>query len=1280
MCRNFVLPVVVAFTLMIPSGAHAAAEAQGFPAKTSGAAVYSSPAAADIDGDGEIEIAFVAGGLLDVWKSDGTMAAGFPVVLKEKAEITASPALGDLDGDGKMEIVVGSNHGALFAFDAKGAPVQGFPRMFGTGKVGSPALFDVDGDRRLEVFVGTADGKLHCLKASGGECRGFPVDAGTEVSASPAVGYFGPEQKLSVAAGTDDGKLRAWDVATGRDLSGFPVATHYRISAPPVLADINDDGKNEIIFSSQDYKLYVVDGDGKALEGFPFATEYRIHSSPALGDLDGDGRLDVVIGSADGNMYALNARGKPLKGFPVKTGNRVFASAAVGDFDCDGLAEIAMPSTDGNLHVIRGDGTPFSGFPENLGGELSSTPFAGDINGDGKVEVVVATPRGDLHAFRIPGKCEKKPKISWPGLAHDPQRTGRYYPNPARFSDVAVVPEKPPAGEAISASYKYAHLDGDPEANTQIRWFKNDKPVSEYNNQKTVPAKVTRKHEKWQVMVQEGRNFEEYKDGKGARIYRSAEVEIRNIPPEAPKVRLLPEAPRNGDRLSVKIVQDAADADGDKVTYRHFWLKNHALAKYPPEQDFVDGKDVRKGEKWSVVVTPFDGEETGKTAEGEVRILNTPPGAPEVKIEPDALRVTEKVMVKIAKAAPDVDGDAVTYRYTWTVDGKPVNFGAEADVLSPGMIPKNKKFSVTVTPNDGDADGTPIRAEGRTVNTPPERPEVTLGPSKPTVLDGISAAIKKESADADGDAVGYAFAWYRNGELVSGQKAPSVPGKDIKKGENWKVSVIPNDGEKDGPAGEASVTVVNAPPTGIEAGINVAEPKAGEKVELKITKQPADLDGDKLNLRFRWYRDGKPVAALNDRQEVQAAEIRKNQTWKVEMWADDGESSGPGNVRYFYSKNTPPLRPQIALSARSPRAVEGLAVKIEKPSDDPDGDKVSYRYRWYRFGQEMEAFRDRMELKPVDLKKGEVWTVAVTPWDGEVEGERASEAATVTNTKPDAGEVEIVPKSPGRLDRPQCRVVRKPSDPDGDTLKTRLTWHRNGKPVPSGAEGDTLPPGSFGAGDRLVCELAASDGDSESVVKSAEVVVSNSAPDAPAVTIAPEKPRTGKPLACVISKTAKDVDGDEVTYSYAWEKNGAPVGVTVPEVDGAKVARGDTWKCVVTPSDGKAQGKQGSAQAKISNSPPAAPKVSVSPPNPSAGQTLKCEIAAAAADPDGDKVSYKFFWYKDGIQQKFATTTVEIPGRQVKEGDMWSCEVVPTDGKEDGEKADSIHVLVGAKK
>ncbi|MBI5529174.1 MAG: VCBS repeat-containing protein [Deltaproteobacteria bacterium] len=1280
MCRNFMLPVAVVLVLLIPMTSMAASEAQGFPAKTSGAAVYSSPAAADIDGDGEIEIAFVAGGLLDVWKSDGTMAAGFPVVLREKAEITASPALGDIDGDGKMEVVVGSTHGALFAFDAKGTPIAGFPKMFGTGRVGSPALFDIDGDRRLEIFVGAADGKLHCLKASGGECRGFPVDTGTEVSASPAVGYFGPEQKLSVVAGTDDGKLRAWDAGTGREISGFPVATHYRISAPPVLADINDDGRNEIIFASQDYKLYVVDGDGKAIEGFPFATDYRIHSSPALGDLDGDGRLDVVIGSADGNVYALNARGKLLKGFPFKTGNRVFASAAVGDFDCDGLAEIAIPSTDGNLHVIRGDGTPFSGFPENIGGEISSTPFAGDINGDGKVEVVVATPRGDLHAFRMTGKCEKKPKISWPGLAHDPQRTGRYYPNPARFSDVAINPEKPPAGDAISVGYKYAHLDGDAETNTQVRWFRNEKLIPEHNNQKAVPAKVTRKHEKWQVMVQEGRNFEEYKDGKGARIYRSPEVEVRNIPPDAPKVKLLPEAPRNGDRLSVKILQDATDADGDKVTYRYFWLKNHALMKYPPEQDYVEGKDVRKGEKWSVVVTPFDGEETGKTAEGEAKVLNTPPGAPEVKVEPDAPRVTEKVVVKIAKAAPDVDGDAVTYRYTWTVDGKPVNFGAEADVLSPGMIAKNKKFSVTVTPNDGDADGTPVKAEGRTLNTPPEKPEVAVVPAKPTVLDGFSAVVKKESGDVDGDAIGYAFAWYRNGEMVSGQKAPSVPGKDLKKGETWKVSVIPSDGEKDGPAGEASATVVNAPPAGVEAELSVSEAKAGEKVELKIAGQPADPDGDKPNLRFRWHRDGKPVAALNDQQVVPASEIRKNQTWKVEMWADDGELSGPGNVRYFYSKNTPPAKPQIALNTRTPRAADGLTVSVEKPATDPDGDKVSYRYRWHRFGQEMEAFRERTGLKPADLKKGEVWTVAVTPWDGEAEGERASETAAVVNTKPDAGEVEILPKSPGRLDRPQCKVVRKASDADGDALRTRLVWRRNGKPVPSGAENDVLPPGSFAAGDKLGCELAASDGDSESVARSAEVTVVNSAPDAPTVTIDPEKPRTGKPMACVISKTARDVDGDEVTYSYAWEKNGASAGVTASEVEGARVMRGDAWRCVVTPSDGKAQGKAGSAQAKIGNSPPAAPKVSVSPANPAAGQALKCEITAAAADPDGDKVSYKFFWYKDGIQQKFATTTVEIPGRQVKEGDMWACEIVPNDGKEDGEKADSIHVLVGAKK
>ena len=86
----------------------------------------SSPAVADMDGDGDLEIVVGAfDGHVYMWHHDGSLDSGFPVLLtdssvetctmgvctpaNEVAQIVSSPAVGDLDLDGILDIVIGTN-------------------------------------------------------------------------------------------------------------------------------------------------------------------------------------------------------------------------------------------------------------------------------------------------------------------------------------------------------------------------------------------------------------------------------------------------------------------------------------------------------------------------------------------------------------------------------------------------------------------------------------------------------------------------------------------------------------------------------------------------------------------------------------------------------------------------------------------------------------------------------------------------------------------------------------------------------------------------------------------------------------------------------------------------------------------------------------------------------------------------------------------------------------------------------------------------------------------
>lgn len=133
-------------------------------------------ATADLDGDGSPEIiALSYFGSVQVADASGRVR--FRTRLLFDFAIS-SPAVGDLDGDGKPEIVVGGDfytlEGALYALNAKGEVLLGWPVRTGSWVRTSPALADLDGDGANEVITGSLDGWLHALRANGQPVTGWP--------------------------------------------------------------------------------------------------------------------------------------------------------------------------------------------------------------------------------------------------------------------------------------------------------------------------------------------------------------------------------------------------------------------------------------------------------------------------------------------------------------------------------------------------------------------------------------------------------------------------------------------------------------------------------------------------------------------------------------------------------------------------------------------------------------------------------------------------------------------------------------------------------------------------------------------------------------------------------------------------------------------------------------------------------------------------------------------------------------------------------------------------
>jgi hypothetical protein len=82
------------------------------------------------------------------------------------------------------------------------------------------------------------------------------------------------------------------------------------------------------------------------------------------------------------------------------------------------------------------------------------------------------------------------------------------------------------------------------------------------------------------------------------------------------------------------------------------------------------------------------------------------------------------------------------------------------------------------------------------------------------------------------------------------------------------------------------------------------------------------------------------------------------------------------------------------------------------------------------------------------------------------------------------------------------------------------------------------------------------------------------------------------------------------------------------------------------------------------NRPPTAPAVTIEPQSPTPADKLQCR-ATGSTDPDGDKVTYRFQWYRNGIIQS-DNTARRLNERNTAPGEEWKCVVTPFDGEDEG--------------
>ena len=168
------------------------------------------------------------------------------------------------------------------------------------------------------------------------------------------------------------------------------------VQSSAALADIDNDGKLEVITASADSYVYALNSEDGS-EVWKSNPGGGITASPSLGDIDNDGNLEVVIGTGANHLYALNAEnGSELWSFP--TGDFVSSDAVLADIDGDSKLEVIFGCVDDKIYALNGeDGSLLWNYTTN--GDIYTAPAVGDLNNDGNLEVVIGSRDHKVYVF-----------------------------------------------------------------------------------------------------------------------------------------------------------------------------------------------------------------------------------------------------------------------------------------------------------------------------------------------------------------------------------------------------------------------------------------------------------------------------------------------------------------------------------------------------------------------------------------------------------------------------------------------------------------------------------------------------------------------------------------------------------------------------------------------------------------------------------------------------------------------------------------------------------------
>ncbi len=473
---------------------------------------------------------------------------------------------------------------------------------------------------------------------------------------------------------------------------------------------------------------------------------------------------------------------------------------------------------------------------------------------------------------------------------------------------------------------------------------------------------------------------------------------------------------------------------------------------------------------------------------------------------------------------------------------------------------------------------------------------------------------------------------------------------------------------------EGSAPANNAPSL---SNLLLSPATASTTDSLVVTYIFDDVDGDaESGSTIQWFKNSILETSLNGMMSVSFSQTEKGENWNVEVTPSDGTDFGAMVASSPITiANSVPILSSVSIDTVNPSTTDDLSV-VNTSSDADSMDMLTYEYRWYLDGDLQPSLGDLSPLPSFATRDGDSWEVEIRVSDGTdasawLKSSAVIIGSTTTNTPPSVDSVDITPSNPMTQNNLTATVTSSDADMDS-IVSTEYRWIKNG--VDAGIDSETLSFTSTTKGDSWSVNARVNDGTTWSTWQSsAATTIENTAPVLQSASIIATQVTSQMNISVDAAMTDAD-SMDVLSFNIQWYLE----DVLQPELNGinplpsSQTMKGQTWAAVIHAFDGSDSSFESETlYVDIINSDPFVSTTIDDLINSQQDITLFIE----SSDDDMDSIEItSITWFRNGFREGSLDNATIVPSSYLGPGQVWSVEVLVTDGEATGVSSTSITI------